>query len=254
MAHELGHNLGASHDGEAGTSCASVGGGFIMAPSVCGYSRRSRSCSLDSDAADDRVGELRDAGRVRGRRHRGVDRAAVTGEGGVAVHAALRREVERQYRDAGCRSPRSRCRQSPATPSNRHRVHWAVARSRVSPRPARSARWPRAITHSITINARGSAAQSFTVQARVAASNDRVTSNNNRTLAVAIRSGIDAAVALSASASRSRARRAARNLRRRQQPARAAAAQRDAVGQPQPVGAPRPACRAATCTRERAFR
>ncbi|HYJ39452.1 MAG TPA: zinc-dependent metalloprotease family protein, partial [Steroidobacteraceae bacterium] len=31
MAHELGHNFGAEHDGEAGTACANTSGGFIMA-------------------------------------------------------------------------------------------------------------------------------------------------------------------------------------------------------------------------------
>jgi hypothetical protein len=45
MAHEIGHNLGANHDGEAGTACASVGGGFIMAPAISGFATFS-SCSL----------------------------------------------------------------------------------------------------------------------------------------------------------------------------------------------------------------
>ncbi len=47
MAHELGHNFGAEHDGEPETSCASVNGGFIMASSVSGYSTFSQ-CSIDN--------------------------------------------------------------------------------------------------------------------------------------------------------------------------------------------------------------
>ena len=69
MAHELGHNFGAEHDGEPGTSCASVGGGFIMAPSVSGYSTFSQ-CSIDTMQPVLAVGELRDAGGVRGRHGR----------------------------------------------------------------------------------------------------------------------------------------------------------------------------------------
>ncbi len=46
MAHELGHNLGATHDGESGGACAAVGGGFIMSPTVSGYATFSH-CSLE---------------------------------------------------------------------------------------------------------------------------------------------------------------------------------------------------------------
>ena len=46
-AHEIGHNFGAEHDGEAGSVCASVAGDFLMAPSVNGSDQFS-SCSIDT--------------------------------------------------------------------------------------------------------------------------------------------------------------------------------------------------------------
>ena len=81
MAHELGHNFGAEHDGEAGTACAGTGGGFIMAPSVSGFATFSE-CSLNTMerviAAAECVTEAQFADVT-------VDAgvASVTGEGGL---------------------------------------------------------------------------------------------------------------------------------------------------------------------------
>jgi hypothetical protein len=44
-AHEIGHNFGAQHDGESGTSCASETGRFIMSPSING-SLEFSGCSI----------------------------------------------------------------------------------------------------------------------------------------------------------------------------------------------------------------
>ncbi len=44
MAHELGHNFGAPHDGEAGGACAATAGGHIMSPVVSGFATFSQ-CS-----------------------------------------------------------------------------------------------------------------------------------------------------------------------------------------------------------------
>ena len=48
MAHEIGHNLGAVHDGATGTACATVGSGYIMWPTLEDYARRFSQCSLNS--------------------------------------------------------------------------------------------------------------------------------------------------------------------------------------------------------------
>jgi Metallo-peptidase family M12/Domain of unknown function DUF11 len=49
-AHEIGHNFGAVHDGEAGKACASTAQSFLMAPSINGSSQFSQ-CSLDTIAS-----------------------------------------------------------------------------------------------------------------------------------------------------------------------------------------------------------
>lgn len=50
MAHELGHNFGASHDGEAGQPCESTPQTYLMAPHITGVSTLS-PCSLQSMTA-----------------------------------------------------------------------------------------------------------------------------------------------------------------------------------------------------------
>jgi hypothetical protein len=55
-------------------------------------------------------------------------------------------------------------------------------------------------TANVTVIARSNSASTFVATARVSASNDRVNSNNSRSMPVAIRTGIDASVALSTSA------------------------------------------------------
>jgi hypothetical protein len=50
-AHEIGHNFGASHDGDAGGPCGDAPGGFLMAPSINGSDRFSQ-CSKDTMAAE----------------------------------------------------------------------------------------------------------------------------------------------------------------------------------------------------------
>ena len=197
MAHEIGHNLGASHDGEAGTSCASVGGGFIMAPSVSGYATFS-SCSLSvmqatiAKASCVTPAEFADVSI-----EASTDR--VTGEGGLpfTLPFVVRSNGNIAAQDvvATITLPAiaGYAIESASSSSGSCDIAGLTATCALGEMASGD-------QHSITINARGSTAQFFTAQARVSGSNDRVTSNNNRTLAVSIRSGIDAAVALSSSA------------------------------------------------------
>jgi hypothetical protein len=196
MAHELGHNFGAEHDGEAGTSCAGTGGGFIMAPSVSGYSTFSQcsintmepviasaECVTQAQYADITV----DAGVT-----------SVTGEGGLpfTLPFVVRSAGNSQALDAAL---------IVTLPNNAaftlESASSSLGSCSVSGLTATCSFGTMAVDASanISVIARSTAPASFTVQARASATNDRVTSNNNRQLSVSIRSGVDAAVALSTS-------------------------------------------------------
>jgi hypothetical protein len=197
MAHELGHNFGASHDGEAGTACASTGGGFIMAPSVSGYATFSQ-CSLDSmrpviakaaciTAADFADASLEASGDT------------VTGEAGQPFTApfTLRSIGTRAVADATVTltlpSSTGLSLESAAASTGSCEVSGLVATC-----PLGTIEPGSSVTVSVTGRATGAA--SFVVQGKVAASDDAVTSNDSRVVAVSLRSGVDATVALSANA------------------------------------------------------
>ena len=104
MAHELGHNFGAEHDGEAGTICESTGGGFIMAPSVSGYSTFSQ-CSLDTmEPVIASADCVTSASYADVSVEAGVD--CGDGRGRSAVHAAVRGAIHGQYHGDGCDADR----------------------------------------------------------------------------------------------------------------------------------------------------
>jgi hypothetical protein len=200
MAHELGHNLGANHDGEAATACAGVGGGFIMAPAISGFATFS-SCSLgviqQTLATADCVtpAEFADVAID-------VGTAKVSGEGGVpftlpfVVRSGGNLDAEDVVATLTLPALSGYVLDSAASSAGSCAISGLTATCDLGTMTPAS-------QHTLTLDARGTTAQNFSVQARVASSNDKVTSNNTRQLPVSIRSGIDAAVMLSASTTRS---------------------------------------------------
>ena len=198
MAHELGHNFGSEHDSEPGTFCAGVTGGFIMSPSVSGYSTFSQ-CSIDRMQS-----VLASASCVTPAEYADVVVDAtvttVSGEGGspftlpfvvrsignIAAEGAVLRLTLPENAAFNIDSAASSLGSCSLT------AYTVTCELGSMPVDA---------TAEVSMVARSSGAANFQVQARVTADNDRVTSNNNRQIAVTIRSGIDAAVVLSASAS-----------------------------------------------------
>jgi len=198
MAHELGHNFGAEHDGEPGTLCANVTGGFIMASTVSGYSTFSQ-CSIDrmqpviASASCVTPAEYADV-----TLDAGV--TAVSGEGGApftlpfVVRSAGNVAAESTVFTLTLPESVAFYIDSAATEIGSCSVSDFTAICELGSMPVDA-------TARVSVVARSSGAATFPVQARVTADNDRVTSNNNQQIAVTIRSGIDASLALSTSAS-----------------------------------------------------
>ncbi len=197
MAHELGHNFGAEHDGEAGTPCAGTSGGFIMAPSVSGYSTFSQ-CSINTMepviASAECVTQAQYADITV---EAGV--TSVTGEGGLpfTLPFVVRSTGNTAAQDAAL---------TITLPTNAavtlESASSSLGSCSVSGLTATCSLGTMAVDASanVSVIARSTAPANFTAQARASATNDRVTSNNNRQLSVSIRSGVDAAVVLSTSA------------------------------------------------------
>jgi hypothetical protein len=197
MAHELGHNLGAEHDGAPDTPCAAVGGGFIMAPSVSGYATfsqcsldrmrpviESASCITEADFAD--VAVTSPSASVNGEGGQPITLPFVVGSRGTQPADNVRLTVtlpdNAAFSIASASGEQGTCS-----------VAGLVATCVFDRIPAGEERQVSVIAGSII-------ATTFKVQARVAADNDRLSSNNSRQVNVSVRSGIDAAVTLSASA------------------------------------------------------
>ncbi len=197
MAHELGHNFGAVHDGEPDTVCASTGGGFIMAPSVSGYSTFSQ-CSMNTMqpviAAAECVTSAQYADIT-------VDASvpSVTSEGGLPFTLPF---VVRSVGNSDAEDTTLTITLPNNSAFQIESASSSLGSCSVSGLTASCSFGTMAINTSanVSVVARSTSPANFVVQARASAANDRLNSNNNRQLPVAIRSGVDAAVELSTSA------------------------------------------------------
>jgi catechol 2,3-dioxygenase-like lactoylglutathione lyase family enzyme len=196
MAHELGHNFGAAHDGEPGTPCASVNGGFIMAPSVSGFAAFSQ-CSVASmqpvieSASCVSAAEYADA--------TFDSTSPVAGEAGLpfnvpfVVRSAGNIDLDQVVATITLPAISGYSIESAASDQGSCAISGRTATCSLGTIVAGT-------TVEVDITGRGGAPANFAVTARVSAANDLVNSNDTASATVAVRSGLDAALTMSASA------------------------------------------------------
>ena len=196
MAHELGHNFGAPHDGEASEVCAAVSGGYIMSPSVSGFANFSQ-CSINvmtqvlDSASCVTPADYADAALTAGN--------TINAEGGVpfvlpfAVRSAGTKAAENVLFTVSLPANAGLSLDAAGAEGASCSVSGLTATCDFGAIAAGEQR-------AVSITARATLPGTVTARGRVKASNDLMTSNNSRDLGISIRSGVDAAVAVSTDA------------------------------------------------------
>ena len=198
IAHELGHNFGAPHDGDAGGACAATPGtGYIMAPVVSGFATFSQ-CSRDvmqsvlASASCVTRADYSDVALSTGYTSRNLD-------GGVSF------ELPWTVRSGGT-SPVDDVTFTVTLPEGAGLTLESISADEGSCSTAGTTAsctfgtLDPGASRSVRLTARGMLAGNLIAHGQVSGANDQLMSNNSREVALNIRSGVDAAVTLSAAA------------------------------------------------------